>query len=585
MARVTAGTGVEGDLAGSYVSAVTQEAALKRDMIVETVFSTISVLLYVWWFARSLLAAHLVFLPVILATAGALALGGEVFGPLTPIVVSAAAILIAQGIDFPVHYFNRFRSVRMTRDCIESLHDAQRTMTRPFLGIAATTLVAFLALLVSRFPGFRQFGFVLGAGIVLCLVAALALFPIVLIPVDRFVRPAAERTPWIVRVAEAVLRTRWRVPIAWVIVILGVLSWAWVAQEGVRMDLDLRNAMAPGDPGRAVLESLEKDLGAALIPVYALVDARVPIDELRARVDALRKTGALAAADGPADLIPSSAARERVERFRRKTAGWVEGTLADLARLGYKPGPFRKGLEEMEARFAAPAPGLGDLDRPEFEPLRRAVRYEEAGRQMHVVTLFSSASIWRPEGRAAFDRAARASLGEGAEFYSPFHLPDHYSAVLNADLGKVVLITSIGIVLLTLASVGHIRDGLIALAPVVLATGMTLGAVVFLGGTINVINMAAIPIILAVGVDGGIHFMVRYREGEGRDPAETIHDVGPGIWGSAATTLLGFGSIATSVTPGMASMGYLVFVGTLTSVFASLFLLPGLLRGRSLPRS
>jgi len=204
---------------------------------------------------------------------------------------------------------------------------------------------------------------------------------------------------------------------------------------------------------------------------------------------------------------------------------------------------------------------------------------------MHVITMFSSSSIWRPEGREVFDRAARSALGEGADFYSPFHLPDHYSRVLNADLTKVVLITSAGIVILTLASVGHLVDGLIALAPVVLATVMTFVAFVLLGGTINVINMAAIPIILAVGVDGGIHFMVRFRESPGRNPADTIHEVGPGIWGSAATTLLGFGSIATSWTPGMASMGYLVFVGTLTSVFASLFLLPGLLRGRSLPRA
>jgi predicted RND superfamily exporter protein len=157
--------------------------------------------------------------------------------------------------------------------------------------------------------------------------------------------------------------------------------------------------------------------------------------------------------------------------------------------------------------------------------------------------------------------------------------------VLNADLKKVVLITSIGIVLLTLAAVGNLRDGLLALAPVVLATGMTLGLAVLLGGTINVINMAAIPIILAVGVDGGIHFMVRYRESEGGDPAETIRDVGPGIWGSAATTLLGFGSIASSVTPGMATLGYLVVAGTVTSVLASLFLLPGLVKGRTLPRT
>jgi predicted exporter len=459
-------------------------------------------------------------------------------------------------------------------------------MTRPFVGIAATTLVAFLALLVSRFPGFRQFGFVLGVGIVLCLVAALVLFPILLMAVDRHVRPAAERIPWIVKGAEAVLRTRARVPLAWGLVLLGVVSWAFVAHEGVRMDLDLRNAMAPGDPGRAALESLEHDLGAALIPVYALVDASVPLDDLRGRVAALKTSGELAAADGPFDLFPSATIRERVARLRDKTRGWVEGTLSDLSRLGFRPEPFRKALDEMEARFAAPAPEPKDLDQPAFEALKRSVRYEFGGRPYHVVTLFSSKSMWRPEGRAVFDQAARGRLGAEVQFYSPFHLPDHYSDVLNADLQRIVGITSIGIVLLTLASVGSFRDGLFALAPVVLATGMTLGAAVLMGGKINVVNMAAIPIILAVGVDGGIHFMVRFRESGDKDPAETIHDVGPGIWGSAATTLLGFGSIATSVTPGMASMGTLVVVGTVTSVLASLFLLPGILKGRTtLPRA
>src|SRR5204862_8172442 len=184
LAKALEGKSVRVELAGSYVSAVTQEAALKRDMIVETTVSSFAVLLYVWWFARSLLAAHLVFVPVILAIAGSLALGGGIFGPMTPIVVSAAAILIAQGIDFPVHYFCRYRDERLQLDREGALHAAQIAMTRPFAGIAATTLAAFLSLLICRFPGFRQFGFVLSVGIVLCLVAALALFPVLLLFVD-----------------------------------------------------------------------------------------------------------------------------------------------------------------------------------------------------------------------------------------------------------------------------------------------------------------------------------------------------------------------------------------------------------------
>ena len=577
--RATAGRNVRVELAGGYVSAVTQAAALRRDMVVEITVSTIAVLLFVWWFAKSLMAAHLVFVPVVLATAGALAAGGLVFGPLTPIVISAAAILIAQGIDFPVHFFVRYRKERATADLDAALHRAQVGMARPFVGIAATTLAAFLSLLVSRFPGIRQFGFVLAIGIVLCLLAALLLFPILLMPVDRRIRPASERIPWVVRGAEAILRTRWRGPLAWVLIVLGAASWGWVAHRGVRMDLDLRNAMAPGDPGRAALEGLERDLGASLVPVYALVDGSIPADDLRARLAAAKSAGVIAAADGPQELYPPAAARERLEEFRRRTRGWKEATLADLARLGFRPDPFRPALDRLEKTIDAPAPAASDLALPEFASLRRSMETE--GRQ--VVALFPPRSMWDPGTRAEFDRGVRSRLGADVPLFSPYHLPDHYSEVLDADLKRVVMITAAGIALLTLASVGSLRDGLFALIPVVLATGMTLALAVFLGGRINVINMAAIPIILAVGVDGGIHFMVRFRETESRDPAATIREVGPGIWGSAATTLLGFGSIASSVTPGMASMGYFVVAGTVTSLLASLFLLPGLLKPRTLP--
>src|SRR4029078_5518350 len=95
-----------------------------------------------------------------------------------------------------------------------ALHAAQVSMARPFIGIAETTLAAFLSLVICRFPGFRQVGFVLSVGIVLCLIAALGLFPVLRHFVDHRVRPATERIPWIVRGAKAFLRTRWRLALA-----------------------------------------------------------------------------------------------------------------------------------------------------------------------------------------------------------------------------------------------------------------------------------------------------------------------------------------------------------------------------------
>jgi len=70
----------------------------------------------------------------------------------------------------------------------------------------------------------------------------------------------------------------------------------------------------------------------------------------------------------------------------------------------------------MEARFAAPPPGPQALELPAFAGLKRSMLYETGGRLYHVVTLFSSASIWRPEGRAVFDTAARLRLGADVQF-------------------------------------------------------------------------------------------------------------------------------------------------------------------------
>ncbi|HLF93685.1 MAG TPA: MMPL family transporter, partial [Planctomycetota bacterium] len=190
--------------------------------------------------------------------------------------------------------------------------------------------------------------------------------------------------------------------------------------------------------------------------------------------------------------------------------------------------------------------------------------------------LFPKASLWDPADRAAFDADVRKTLP--ADFYSAFHLPDHYSRVLMGDLGRVALVTIAAVVLFTLLSVGGLKDGLLALVPVFIATGATLGTLVLLGSSINLMNMVAVPIVLGIGVDGGIHFMARLRELPDRDPSRALLDTGPGVWGSAITTLLGFGSIAYSVTPGLQVMGILVSVGTAAALLSVHFVLPALVR-------
>jgi len=274
---------------------------------------------------------------------------------------------------------------------------------------------------------------------------------------------------------------------------------------------------------------------------------------------------------GLPELIPDEHAEDRARIFREDTQGWIEGAVAELRAAGVKPEPLMRSLNELDAALRRPSPTPRDLDA--FPALKRAVIYEDA----YVLTILPAKPLWEPEERAAFDAAARSALGESTRFYGAYHLPDHYSKALTQDFSRISLVTGALCLLLALVSVGHVVDGLRSVVPVVLAIGVTLGVLTFMGGALNLFNLIAIPIILGIGVDGGIHVM--HRAGQ-VDVRQALVDVGPGIWGSTMTTLLGFGSIGGSPTPGLVSMGILVAVGAAVSMLTTFFVLPVLVQSR-----
>jgi predicted exporter len=561
------------ELAGGYVTAMSISTIMRHDLQLQFISSMVGVLLYLWLFTRSFLTPHLVFIPVVLAIVWGLGFGTAVLGPLTPLAMSMAAIVAGLGTDYPIYLFSRFRAERLALGRDEAIVRSQTSLGRAFIGSATTTMGGFLVLVFSQFPGLRQFGVLTFLGFTLSVVAAIVLVPVLLLGVERWVRPAgAEPVPLVARAAKAVWASRARRPVALALLFLGLLSWGGIALGRVPLDLDLRNTMAPGDPGQKVLERLEGDLGMSVYPVFALVES----GDRRDAVARLKSAGVIAHADGPHELVPSAAQVARVERFHRETAGWKDATLADLAALGFKPDPFRKSLGDFEALLDAPPPSIRNLDLPEFEALRKTMRVENSW----VVYLWPKCSPWLPADRAAFDARVVAEFRQ-VGLYSAYHAPDRQAGSVQKDLRVVGGLSVAAIVLLTILSLGSLRDGFLALLPVFVATGITLVACTFFGGTIKSMNLAAIPIILGIGVDGGIHYVARLRARGGDDPASALGDIGPGYWGATFTTIIGFGSIAFSSTPGLSFMGVLVIVGMLASTLATLFMLPALASWKS----
>ena len=117
---------------------------------------------------------------------------------------------------------------------------------------------------------------------------------------------------------------------------------------------------------------------------------------------------------------------------------------------------------------------------------------------------------------------------------------------------------------------------------IALATILTAALTVAVGMPFNYANIIALPLLVGLGVDNGIHVVHRMRhEHVGR-----LFDTSTmrAVLASALTTIASFGNLAFSSHVGTASMGILLALGLAASMTATLVVLPAWLVLRSARR-
>jgi hypothetical protein len=104
------------------------------------------------------------------------------------------------------------------------------------------------------------------------------------------------------------------------------------------------------------------------------------------------------------------------------------------------------------------------------------------------------------------------------------------------------------------------------------------GAVsVLLGIPLNFANIIALPLLLGMGVDSGIHILHRYRTALPEHRHILATSSARAVIVSALTTMCSIGNLAFSPHAGTASMGKLLSIGIAMTLVATLLVLPGLL--------
>jgi hypothetical protein len=137
---------------------------------------------------------------------------------------------------------------------------------------------------------------------------------------------------------------------------------------------------------------------------------------------------------------------------------------------------------------------------------------------------------------------------------------------------RAALYAAIVITLVVLVDFRSPAVALFAFVPLVLGFIWMVGFMGAAGLRFNLANLVALPLILGIAIASGIHMIHRFRQ-EG-DMILAAGGTGRAVVLSLLTTAMGFGSMGVARYRGISSLGQVLAIGVLASMFSAVIVLP-----------
>jgi predicted RND superfamily exporter protein len=585
--------------AGPAAIARDSSRVIRRDSVVSCLVSI--ALLYVLFFVfYRRWAAGLIIGGVaavgMLAGVGILALFKH---DVSPLAATIAALLAGLGTDYGIHFLSHYDGLRdQGMSSVDASFHTARHMGAPIVTNCFTSIFGFISLWPSEIQMLSDFAVMGAAGLAGALVAVFVLMPAALAFMDRRAhRSTTGRAPF--GALADVVAARPRTCMTSSLVVLGVVLVAAAAQGfPLRFETDLTVMHPRPSPSLdATGEVIRRFSGQGeLIPIEVRAtspDQLIPLAHDAARAlesPACRDQGVIGVM-GLHTLLPDP--RGTAERRSLMEAADPQRVLASFD-------------DAVEASVFAPEAYTGYR-----EFLRTLVSSRQAptiqdllGYRGVADRVFSSAGLASGEppsetvllvrlAAPLHDRLQRratiAALNQAAATVTNGVVTVAGIAAVSTELEEATrdglpqsIAISLALVVAWLTLVfRRPADVLLALMPLVFASGTTVLFIIAIGETFNPINSVAIPLLSGISVDTGV-FLVSVRRTHSADQDQLREHLRPtthAVLLSSGTTVTAFLALCFTHTPAVRMLGFVSAVGIVASgIGALLLLMPILIR-------
>jgi predicted RND superfamily exporter protein len=586
------------DISGSYAIAAASERAIRRDMISSVIGSVVSLaLLFLAAYRRSFVMFALAFGPTALGALYGFGVHSLISPSLTPITAVVGGILAGMGIDYSIQYLAHFQAQRSNG---QSAADAARhalVVVGPALFAAwATSVVGFIAIGWSSVQALRDFALLASLGLAGAYLASIFVLPALVMAADRWKMTASSSANANRLRIEPLLGFLSRRP-GWAAGVCGVIALAAILVSAAPGDLlplesDLTVMHPRPNPPLDAQTRIARRMGISPGSFLIYLHSDTPENLVALAHEVSRRLGSpgvraagVSGTFGLASLLPDPAvARSRLRLIGPAEADRIVSDFrAVIADSLFSPAayePYASFLRHLLTRTTPP--GLPDLI--SYRRLAESFVPSSAFSANVVPTeAISLVNVDRPpEDRVSRDaaisaiRQALAGL-DGATLTGMSVMSYDIERSVHHDLPRL-LAAAMGVVAAyLLVHFRSLKDAALAILPALFSFACLLAILRLSGQRLNVINLISLPLLVGIDVDYGI-FLVSLARVVGRNLSrgDLSRELAPSchaILMCALATILGFGSLAFTSVPAIASLGVAVGVGVAGAFAGTVFLL------------
>lgn len=453
------------------------------------------------------------------------------------------------------------------------------------LAASLTAAVAYAALIVTDFRGFRHFGIIGGVGMVACWLTTYTVLPVTLLWLARRGLIKTRRPPAIGAVLAKLAPRPERVGRALAFGALIVVAAIAVTAHFLIDDpfqKDWRDLQADGGE---IAKQHEVDQwllkrfssGKLASPSYKLaiaVDDRAqvrPTVQLLRDLEAKRPKGQELFSEVTSidDLIPPDQDAKLVELAAIRT-------LFDDKIIDQIDEPDRSRM--LRLKPPAQIAKIGEADIPE-ELKRLFVEQDGSVGRLIYVKGSPRFQTWNVEDRVVFANLVRElPLPKGVIIGGePLVIADIVES-MKEDAPIMVVVSLLGSILVVAVVVGYRRHGTITLVCGVCGVVVMIAACALAGLKVHFLDLIALPITIGIGIDYAVNLTARDRADGGTDtPAQLLGTTGGAVLLCSFTTTVGYGSLLLSSNGGVRAFGLAAILGELACITMALVLAPALL--------